>query len=314
MAGRIDKIDYSAWTNTSAKLLAKQVDKDGVQGLQGQEIFNFARAARENNIEKTEIFELLGVSVSSRTRAAAPAKNSRSNSPEFNYAVEYYNTKMDSSERHEVTNTTYDNLTNRLYIMEKEINQAFLECAAYQDIVIIPRWHYRYYPYVDTRLVNFVLDEMREVTTKDMNSLYELRDKVEYIIEKASETEEHTAPAKKEYDVDKIAQKHLGMSYEEFSAKYSEQLERFKYCTMEDIPLMSSEDRAVYAKAKAYAREMLETTINEAHQTNWDIGDRKVQETLKATGDMYIISDFEYDDITEEGLAEIQSGIMYKAF
>ena len=60
--------------------------------------------------------------------------------------------------------------------------------------------------------------------------------------------------------------------------------------------------------------EELETTINEAHTTNWDIGERKVNETLKATADMSIVPDFEIDDITEEKLAEIQSGIMYKSF
>lgn len=314
MAG-IDKIDYSAWTNKSAKELARKVDADGVKGLQGREIFNFARAARESNIEQTEIFELLGVSTSSETRAEVSAVSaSRPKNPEFEMAVDYYNDYMTSSERYAVTNDTYDKLTARLYKMEKAIDQAYIECAAYQDIIIMPRWHYRFYPYIDTRLVNFDLDELRTVTTKDMESLYELRDKVQSVIEEANGETEHTAPDKKEYDVDEIAQRRLGMSYEEFASKYAEQLEKFKYYSLADVAAMSPEDRAVYSRAKAYATDMLETTIYEAHQTNWDLGEQKVAESLKATGDMYLISEFEDDGITEDGLNEIQSGIMYKAF
>ena len=45
---------------------------------------------------------------------------------------------------------------------------------------------------------------------------------------------------------------------------------------------------------------MLETTINEAHVTNWDAGERKTAEALKATGDMMTISDFEYDMLMVE--------------
>ena len=59
---------------------------------------------------------------------------------------------------------------------------------------------------------------------------------------------------------------------------------------------------------------MLNTTITEAHTVNWDAGERKTEETLKATGDMYAISEFEYDGITEQGLSDLQSGIMYKSF
>ena len=312
MAG-IDKIDYSAWTNSTAKELAKQADTNGVNGLQGQEIFNFARAAKENNIGKAELSELLGASFSSATRAAA-ASAPRTNNPDFDKAVEYYNTKMTSSQKYAVTTDTYNVLINRLYNMEKEIDKAFQNCDAYNDIVIVPRWHYRFYPYIDTRLVNFDLDELRTVTTRDMNSLNELRDKIEYIIEEANGDPEHHQPKQTEYDVDEIAQRRLGMSYEQFKTKYAALLETFKNTTLADLEAMSSEERAVYAKAKAYAKEMLETTINEAHTTNWDIGERKVDETIKASGDMYIISDFEYDGITEEGLAQIQSGIMYKSF
>ena len=310
MAG-INNIDYSAWTNATAKELAQKADKNGIKGLQGQEIFNFAQIARKNNIEEPTISSLLGLSTASSSKTA---KVPRQKNPNFDKAVDFYNSQMNSSQRSAVTSDTYDNLTTRLYNMEKAIDKAFAECDAYKDIVIVPRWHYRFYPYIDTRLVNFDLNELREVTTRDMNSLNELKDKLEYIIEDANGETKHIEPEQTEYDVDDIAQRRLGMSYEEFASKYSEQLDKFKYITLAEIASMSNEDKAIYAKAKAYAKEMLETTINEAHTTNWDIGERKVNETLKATGDMYAISDFESDGITEEGLNEIQSGIMYKAF
>ena len=295
--------------------MAKKADTDGVKGLQGHEIFDFARSAKANNIEQTEIFELLGVSVSANNRAAASKSAApKSDNPDFYKAVDYYNKNMTYYQRSAVTYDTYDKLTTRLYNMEKAIDKAFQECDAYNDIVIVPRWHYRYYPYIDTRLINFDLDELRTVTQRDMDSLNELKDKLEYIMEEANGETEHNEPNKTEYDVDEIAQRRLGMSYEEFATQYASQLESFKNVTLADISNMSNEDRAVYAKAKAYAKEMLETTINEAHTTNWDIGERKVNETLKATGDMSIVSDFEIDDITEEKLAEIQSGIMYKSF
>jgi hypothetical protein len=104
------------------------------------------------------------------------------------------------------------------------------------------------------------------------------------------------------------------MSYADFEAQYKDELEFCKTVTYADLASMNETQRLVYAKAKAYAKEMLEITINEVHNTNWDIGDRKVDETLKATGDMFAISDFEDEGITEEGIAKLESGIMFKAF
>ena len=238
----------------------------------------------------------------------------KTSNPVFDAAVDYYNKEMSSYEKSNVTNDTYNNLQQRLYDMEHSIDQAYLECQAYQDIVIVPRWHYRYYPYWEDKLINFDIEDLRTRTTQDMESLHELRDKVEYIIEEANGTTEHNEPAKKDYDVDKLAQKHLGMSYEEFAEKYHDELEFCKTVTYADLGSMTESQRFVYSKAKAYAREMLETTVNEAHTTNWDIGDRKLEETLSATENMYTISDFEYDGITEENWAEVKSGIMRKAF
>lgn len=308
---KINGIDYSVWNNQKAIQIAKNIDQDGVKGLQGKEIFDFVKTAKENKIEKTELFELMGLNIS-KNRAASLV--SRPSNPEFDKAVEFYNKELDLYQRSKVTSKAYDNLETRMYNMEKSIDNAFLECEAYADIVIVPRWHYRFYPLFDDKLINFDIDEIRERTTKDMASLNELRDKVEYIIEEANGETEHTTPKQNDYDVEKLAQKHLGMSYEEFAEKYKDELEFCKTVTYADLASMNETQRMVYAKAKAYAKEMLEITINEAHNTNWDIGDRKVEETLKASGDMFAISDFEDEGITDEGIANLKSGIMFKAF
>ena len=313
---RIDNIDYSAWTNQKAVKIAKKVDKDGIAGLSLQEAFNFVQKAYAQNIDKSEIYELIGLSVSNnaKTRRAENPAPSRERNTDFDKAVNYYNQNMDWTQRNSVTNQTFTNLETRLYNMEKSIDQAFIDCDAYKDIVIVPRWHYRFYPYLDTRLINFDIEELRNTTAKDMNALHQLKDKVESIIEEANGINEHTEPQKTEYDIDALAQKHLGMSYEEFEEKYHDELEFCKTATMADLGQMTPTQAMVYSKAKAYAKEMLNITINEAHNVNWDAGKRKTEETLKATGDMYTVMEFEDDNITEEGLNKIQSGIMYKAF
>lgn len=305
----VNSIDYSNWSNPKIQQLAAQADKDGVKGLNTQEVFEFTKLALENNIDKAEITELLGAKFSKNI-----AKIQSQQNPEFRKASEYYNNEMNSYQRSDVTYKTYSNLETRLYNMEKEIDQAFIECETYQNIVIVPKKYYRFYPNFNDRLINFDLAEIRGLTSKDMIALHELRDKVEYIIEDANGLNSHNEPARTEFDVDELAQKHLGMSYEEFASKYASELEFCKTVTQADFGSMTETQRMVYDKAKAYASEMLNTTIQEAHTTNWDVGERKTEETLKATDDMFTISEFETKGITDNGLAELKSGIMYKAF
>ena len=312
----INNIDYLMWSNSKAKQLAAKVDTDNVKGLNGIEIFNFAKTAIQSNITHSEVNELLGISISTpkAIRKSGLINTEKSVNTGFEKAIDFYNTQMTSFQKYQVTSNTYDNLYQRLYNMERAIDQAFIDCEAYSDINIVPRWHYRYYPNINDKLLNFDIAEIRTRTTNDMNSLHELKDKIALIIEDANGIEEHTGPSKTEYDVDKLAQKYFGMSYEEFDAKYHDELEFCKTVTYADLNSMNETQRYVYAQAKAYAKEMIEITINEAHTTNWDAGEKKLNETIKATGDMMTISDFEYDGITEEGLNKIQSGIMYKAF
>ena len=295
------------------KKLARQVDKDNIKGLNGQEIFDFAKMAKENNVSQNELSELLGINITQKRRVNS-LNIQRNQDPGFEKAAEYYNNNMDYYQRADVTNKTYTNLQARLYAMEKAIDQAFIDCEAYKDIVIVPGKYYRFYPNFSDRLTNFDLDEIRNLTSKDMNALQELKDKIEYIVEEANGNTEHNELVRTDYDVEALAQKHLGISYEEFASKYKDELEFCKNVTSADFNSMTAAQKEVYRKAKAYAAEMLTTTINEAHTVNWDAGERKLEQTLEATEDMFPVSNFETDGISEAGLNEIKSGIMYKAF
>ena len=315
MVGNIN-INYSAWANQKAYKLAKQADKDGVQGLQGQEITEFTREARANNIDKSEIYELMGLNIS-KTRAKS-GSGAREKSEEFEKAIDFYNSKMDSRERYDVTRKTNDNMTAILGKMEQDINKAYIDCDAFKDpdimTVLASPYRYYYYPRFIDRLQHFDIDEIRTRTTKDMESLNQIKDKIEYIMEEANGETKHNKPQKTEYDVDAIAKRYLGMSYEEFAAKYPAELEKCKYITAAEVRYLNETEAYVYDRAKAYAAEMLEITIQEAHTTHWDIQERKLYESLDAAGDTYVISEFEYDGITDEGLSDIKSGITYRAF
>ena len=312
MVGNIN-LNYSAWTNRRAYNLAKKADTDENKGLQGSEVTDFVRSSIDNNIKKSEIYGLMGLTLSNARKTSTRAVADWSDA-DFKKAADFYNDNMTSYQRYSVSSKTYDILQDRLYKMEKGIDQALIDCDAYSDIMIVPRWHYRYYPRFEDRLINFDIADLRERTTKDMTSLQELKDKIEYIIEEANGETEHKSPTKTEYDVEAMAQKHLGMSYKEFAEKYKDELEFCKTVTYADFNHMDATQAEVYRKAKAYAKEMLTTTINEAHTVNWNIGERKLEETMKASGDMYTISEFEDDGITEQGLSEIKSGIMYQSF
>ena len=312
---KINGIDYSVWINKQAAQIASSVDKDGVKGLQGKEIFDFTKAAKDNKIDKTEVYELLGLNVS-KTRAGST--KAREHSPEFDKAVEFYNSSMNSSQRYSVTRQAEMNITEILGDMERDINAAYQDCAAFNDpdMMVVRMSPYRYYMYPRfyDRLLNFDIDEIRTRTTKDMDSLNEIRDKIEYIMEKANGETTHTTPQKTEYDVDAIAQKHLGMSYEEFAQKYPKELENCKYVTYASLYNMDATQADVYSRAKSYAAEMMDITLSEAHNLHWDIQERKLYESLDASSDIYLISDFEFEGITPEGLAEFKSGISLNGF
>ena len=329
MAG-INNIDYSNWSNNKAVEYAKQVDTDGVKGLQGHEIFNFARTAAAS-MEKAEIYELLGLSVS-QTRSSSRAANvsSRPSNPDFDAAVDFYNTKLpartwlmfDSEvselERHKITENAKDNCKGKLYNIESEIIQAKADCIAFQDpelMVVSDYWYRGYYHRIYDKGIDIA--KLRTDTEADMEAIYTFKDTVERIFEKAEGKgdDEHQKPKKTEYNVDAIAEKYFApLSYEEFANQYYDELEYCKTVTLASMHTMTERQAYVYIKIKPYAEEMLSITMNEVFGARFDAEERLMYETFDATDDMFDLEDFEYDGITEDGLNEIQSGIMYKAF
>lgn len=301
------KINYHQGKNFTGDALFDKAENNGNKYQSG--IVVFTQENKTQNIERTNLYENLGVSFSSAKSLKLPVQN-----PEFVAASEYYNNQLEVYERGNVTQKAYSNLEERLYKMEKGIDDAFIDCQAYQDIVIVPRWHYRYYPYVNDKLMQFDIEEIRNITAKDMQSLQDLKERIECVIAEANGEENYQKPEPTHYDIEELAQKHLGMTYADFAKLYKDELEFCKTVSSADLNAMNETQRMVYSKAKAYAAEMIQTTINEAHTTNWDAGNRKVDETMKATDDMLLLSDFETDGITEEGLSQIKSGILYKAF
>lgn len=297
-------IAYSNWSNNNAIQIAKQVDTYAHIGFSKTEAIEFTKVCEENGIQDVEISKLLGLDLQAKSKANP--------NPLFNEAIEFYN-KMNPIDRSDMTYKINTNAQEKLYKMEKAIDDAFIECDAYKDIVIIPRNYYRYYPNFNDKLLKFDIEEIRNTTHKDMQSLDTLKDKINYIIEEANGESEHKTPEKTDFDIEKLAQKHLKMSYEEFSAKYKDELEFCKTVTYADLNSMNETQRMVYSRAKAYATEMLQTTINEAHTTNWDASEKRLAESTKAGDDMQILLDFEMDGITKEGLDKIKSGIMFKA-
>lgn len=298
MAG-IENIDYSNWDKKFYSI-AQESDIDGVFGLSKKEQTIFQAKAIEDGIDTATITELFGGNFKNKTRA---------NNTELENALNYYN-KLDSFSRSVITSKTYEIGEENLYNLEKEIDQAFIDCEAYQDILIVPQKRPK-----PEKLLNFDIEYLRNITEKDMEALHELKEKIEYVIENANEEPNHTSPERTPYDIDALAMEKLGMSYEEFREKYKEELEFCKTVTYADLNNMTQTQRYVYSKAKAYAKEMLLTTINEAHTVRWDYGERLTEEISKYNNDFIEILYFEdKENLTTKDINSLSSGIMRKSF
>ena len=307
------RIDYSSWENDKKKI-AQIYDKDEIQGLNGKEIIDFTAHMINEKQDKTDIMELMGLSVK-RTRAGSK-DNSQTYSEEFNIARKYYNDNLDYNERHKITEAAYNIGYEKLHTMEQAINKAYEVCQVYQDINVMTRPrrpYYRYYPTYN-ELITFDLDEIRKMTTEDIKSLNMLRKNVQKAIDEANNRKEPSDVKQVEYDVDEIAKEFLPKeykNYEEFAKANRGTLEK---CKTANFASMTKEEQDVYLIAKNYAKKMLSLTVDEARTARWDTGEQLLNETNKFTDDMWDISNFEYDDITDEGLAEIDSGIMFSSF
>ena len=289
--------------NLSSVVPKKFVAPTVIAGLISLPMFS-----QSNSVIKEDVFER------SNVKSEQVDKTSQKNSDnDLNNAIDNYN-KLDYYDRSAITYETSDSVQSKLYRMEREIDDAFANCKAYEDICIIPRWHYRYYPYMQEKLLNFDIQEVRTRTDADMKSLQNLKNKIEYVIEDANGEKEHKKPETTHYDIDELAQKHLGMSYADFDKEYHNELEFCKNVTYADFNLMNERQAFVYGKAKAYAKEMLETTINDARKTRLDYGERLLDETNKTSDDLIAMSDFEFDGINDENWAKLKSGIVINSF
>ena len=289
--------------NLSSVVSKKFVAPAVIAGLISLPMFS-----QSNSAIKEDVFER------SNVKSEQVDKTSQKNSDnDLNNAIDNYN-KLDYYDRSAITYETSDSVQSKLYRMERRIDDAFANCKAYQDICIIPRWHYRYYPYMQEKLLNFDIQEVRTRTDADMKSLQDLKNKIEYVIEDANGEKEHKKPETTHYDIEELAQKHLGMSYADFDKEYHNELEFCKTVTYADFNLMNERQAFVYGKAKAYAKEMLETTINDARKTRLDYGERLLDETNKTSDDLIAMSDFEFDGINDENWAKLKSGIVINSF
>ena len=217
---------------------------------------------------------------------------------EFKRAREYYNSLAQwSPERQKVTYTTYEKGQDLLYKMEKDYDQAFINCETYSDIILPrPRWPWRRRDITDFNIV-----EMKQRLEEDMEALNELKDTLQIIFENANGEETHTAPERIEYDFDKMAKDKLGMPFEQFVEQNG-------------TYYASGNPNEAYVKAKSYVNAMTDFVRDQAYLVRWDSGEDLQNETSKYLDNMYGISDMEYTGITDEALNGITSGIMKRAF
>ena len=272
-------------------------------------LISLPMASQSRNLIKEDVFEKSNI----KSEQVDKTHQNMKNDSDLKNLIDNYN-KLDYYERSNLTYETSDSVQSKLYRMERGIDNAFVDCKAYQDICIVPRWNYRYYPYMQEKLINFDIQEIRTRTDVDMKSLQDLKDKIEYVIEDANGEKEHKKPAVSNYDIEELAQKHLGMSYQDFDKEYHDELEFCKKVTYADLNLMTERQAFVYGKAKAYAKEMLETTIKEARNTRFDSGTRLLDETNKTSDDLSMITDFELENINDENWAKLKSGIVISSF
>lgn len=295
-----ENINYTAWNHFCFNI-AKASDNDGVFGLNKSEIEVFRTTALNSGVSENTVASLLG--------ANFKLNKSKISSAEFDEAIRYYNSELSSNERSQITYDTYNIGQEKLYNLEREIDEAFINCEAYQDILIIPQRR----PKPD-KLLNFDIYALRDITSKDMKALHELKENIILAIEKANETKNHENITPTKFDIEELAIKYLGMSFADFSVKYSKELEFCKTVTYADLYQMTEIQRYVYSTVKSYAKVLLTTTINEAHDVRWYSGNKLQEETNKYTDDMIKILDFESNGLSKQNFENLSSGIMKTSF
>ncbi len=283
-------IDYSQWSNPLVKRAVECADTDDIFGLSKEEVSVFVKKAEDAGFETDMIDNLVKSSLKEYDNG------------QLAKAIDYFN-KLSYYERSDVMTRTGELGYQRCSKMEQDYNSAFEQCEAYKLIKARPdRFEDK---------IRFDFQEVHDDVDKALKSLNELKDKLQKIIENANGVKKHTIPEMTQYDLDEIANRILGMSYEEFINSYD--LEFTKSTTINDL---NNEQKIIYDKARAYVKEIKKLARDELQNTRWDWGEKLSDETRKYSDASVQLVDYTDEDyiLTENAIDNLSSGIVRESF
>ena len=303
------QIDYSRWANPDAIRIAKSVDKDGINGLSRVEVFDLMKTAEFENIDSFTVSK----------KSKQQKVSSQTQIPyELQVAIDYFNIRDDQTNqrRRTIVDNTYAKGEEIMHQLSSDINEAYVNCRAYENITLIPRRWFRWYRPTD--FVNFDLAEIQKDAKENIQSLNKLRDDLQTAFETAHGTpkNEHQKPEDVDIDMEALALQHLGMSYEEFEQEYKDELEIIKTITTAELNSPNTPQRVkdAHYKAKQYAYNLTAREKEIMRDTRTESGNREMQEVFDYGDSMMIIEEMKDDGITEENFAQLTNPIMYRAF
>ena len=303
------QIDYSRWSNQEAIRIAQNIDKDGIKGLSRIEIFDFMKEVKYENIDS------LTLSTKSRQHKVSSQTQIP---PELQAAIDNFNIEDDQTyeRRKAIIDDAYARGEEIMHQLSSDINQAYVDCEAYENITLIPRRWFRWYR--PAEFVNFDLAEIQKDAKNNIASLNKLQDDLQTAFEKAHGTpkEEHQKPQDIDIDMEALAQKHLGMSYEEFEKEYKDELEIIKTITIAELNSPDTPQRVkdAHYKAQQYAYHLTAREKEVMRDIRTDSGNKEMQEVFDYGDNMMVIEEMKDDGISEENFAKITNPIMYRAF
>lgn len=303
------QIDYSRWINPDAIRIAKSVDKDGINGLSRTEVFDFVKTAEIENVD-------------SFTVSKKPKQRKVSSQTQIPYelqvAIDYFNIEDNQTyqRRKTIVDDTYAKGEEIMHQLSSAINEAYVNCKAYENITLIPRRWFRWYR--PAEFINFDLAEIQKDAKENIQSLNKLQDDIQTAFEKAHGTpeNEHQKPQDVDIDMEALAMQYLGMSYEEFEAEYKEELQIIKTITTAQLNSPDTPQRVkdAHYKAQQYAYNLTAREKDVMRDIRTESGNREMQEVFDYGDSMMVIEEMKDDGITEENYAQLTNPIMYRAF
>lgn len=293
-------IEYTSWNNVGAKDIARSIDNDKIKGLSNKdEIIEFFNQAYDEGMNTNEINSLLGLNL----KCASTSQVLRT-TENLSQIINFYN-KLDYIDRGNISYRANELGYERLNTLEKDINKAFDECEGYALIKL------RRDRFEDR--TRFDIEEVQKDVQTALKSLNELRDKLEIAYDNAKCIENHIPPQKPEYNLDSIAKRILGMSFEDFVKNNN--LDFTKSITEAEAVNPNYENKAIYDKARAYVKEIKKLAKEELQNMRYDSGERLLNETVKYSNSSIELIDFETaDKITKKSIDTLSSDIMKQAF